>query len=203
MNTKYQDQSLSNNPFGTLLSKLETETPPTGSATFSNKQLANKGVRRWKHTPEQIAQAFRYENGKLYHKKPGFGRQVHKPAGSLTQDGYITVCYEYEAYKAHRVIWCLHYGYWPAEQIDHINGVRHDNRLENLREATILENRIFISKNNTSGIVGVSWHSPSGKWQAHIKINYKHINLGYFASKNLAIAARKAAEVKYSFPVGE
>jgi hypothetical protein len=173
------------------------------SAILSNKQFYYKGVRRSRHTPKQIAEAFRYEDGKLYHKKPGSGRQMGKPAGFLTQEGYIVVGYEYEYYKAHRVIWCLYYSQWPIEQIDHINGIRDDNRIENLREATAQENNAFLRKNNKSGIAGVRWYSKTKKWMAYIRVNYKMIYLGYFCSKDLAAAARKAAEVKYGFPNGD
>lgn len=85
--------------------------------------------------------------------------------------------------------------------VDHKHGSdsKYDNRKENLRLATTSQNTInrIMSKNNTSGVVGVSWHKKSKKWRAYIGINNKMINLGFFKDKDDAIAARKIAEEKY------
>jgi len=104
-------------------------------------------------------------------------------------------------FLAHRVVWAIYHGIWPDDQIDHINGVRDDNRIENLRIATSGENarNTAIPKNNTSGIIGVCWNKRNSKWEAKIMSNGKQIHLGYFASKDDAVAARAEAEVKYGF----
>lgn len=104
-------------------------------------------------------------------------------------------------YYAHRVIWAIFYGEWPSKQIDHINGNRCDNRIKNLRHVSHFENgkNQRLSSNNTSGFCGVSWYSARGKWQAHITSKGKKMLLGIFTNKSDAIAARKAAEVKYGF----
>lgn len=86
-------------------------------------------------------------------------------------------------------------GRWPAEQIDHVNMDRSDNRWVNLREATNkqnMENRGRQS-NNTSGIVGVSWSATRGKWVAGIKHHGRRKNLGYFTKIEDAAATRAAA----------
>jgi len=104
-------------------------------------------------------------------------------------------------YFAHRVIWALTHGEWPVDQIDHINGVKDDNRIKNLRAVTHQEN----SKNqklrdtNTSGHVGVCWYEQTRKWQARIRVNGRCVHLGYFVRKDDAIDARKAAEVEYDY----
>lgn len=104
-------------------------------------------------------------------------------------------------YQAHRVIWLLHSGEWPCDQIDHINGDRQDNRLVNLREASSSENHKNqrVSSNSTSGVCGVRWHTRDKKWNAHITIDGKANSLGYFALMEDAIAARKAAEARLGF----
>lgn len=156
-----------------------------------------RGHRKIIHSPEEIANEFKYENGKLYYKKPrkgGCRGLSDEPAGTKTVNGYIVVSLNCRQYYAHRIVWCLHYNTWPVEQIDHINGVRHDNRIDNLREVTIRENLTFLKKTNSSGVTGVSWAKKVCKWRAEIKISGKNIVLGYFYDKNLAIAIRKKAE---------
>ena len=83
--------------------------------------------------------------------------------------------------------------------VDHINRVKHDNRKSNLRICTQAENskNLSISKNNTSGITGVSWYKKNSKWIAQIRINRKLVHLGYFENLEDAAKARKEAEEKY------
>lgn len=111
--------------------------------------------------------------------------------GSLVDcrsNGYILVRFRWRLYKAHRVIWLLHYGEWPVDQLDHINRVRHDNRIANLRLATNTQNNINKPKqaNNTSGFKGVSWNKDCNKWQSHIRINKRSFYLGLFETKEEA-----------------
>lgn len=89
---------------------------------------------------------------------------------------------------AHRLAWLLTHGVWPEHEIDHINGVRDDNRLCNLRSATPEQNQANqgIRKNNASGFKGVSFHEKGNKYQAHIGIKGKSTYLGLFATAELA-----------------
>lgn len=89
----------------------------------------------------------------------------------------------------------------PADgmEVDHVNGDRLDNRRENLR---IVSHKINIrntrlSKNNTSGVNGVSWSKKRGKWLAQITVDYKNINLGAYSSLAEAAEARRNGEIKY------
>lgn len=85
-------------------------------------------------------------------------------------------------------------------QIDHINGNRDDNRIENLREVTIQENRKNVTvARNASGVVGVTWAKKEGNWRASISINGRAINLGHFQNLEDAIACRKQAELEYGY----
>lgn len=104
-------------------------------------------------------------------------------------------------YQAHRIIWLMYHGELPNHEIDHINGIRTDNRIENLRDVTHKENmkNQRLRSTNTSGVTGVSIHSKSGKWVAQIKVNGDAIYLGSFAQKDDAVSARKKAEHKYGF----
>lgn len=101
---------------------------------------------------------------------------------------------------AHRVIWAMQTGAWPTAEIDHINGVRTDNRWKNLREVTTqmnARNRGIIRAK--SGVRGVHWREDMQRWTAYITINYKTAYLGSFADIDEAIAARKSAEAGLGF----
>lgn len=87
-------------------------------------------------------------------------------------------------YKAHRVIWSMYTGYWPKELIDHINGNKIDNRIENLRESGYLGNaQNNMGRERVSIFKGVSWHKRVLKWQAQIRSNNKTVYLGYYDSE--------------------
>jgi HNH endonuclease len=104
-------------------------------------------------------------------------------------------------FTAHRVIWAFHYGEWPKHEIDHINGVKTDNRIVNLRDVPKSENckNKPLQTINTSGVVGVSWCKQRKKWLARISSGHRCKNLGRFTDKADAIAARLAAEKLHGF----
>lgn len=122
-------------------------------------------------------------------------------AGSLSARGYLCVDVLGRSHKAHRLIWLWMTGEFPPAGIDHENQSGSGNRWNNLREATQDENmkNLPMFRNNTSGVTGVSWYRPRGEWVAHIRTGGKRYHLGYFTSKDAAIAARKAAEIEYGF----
>ena len=103
---------------------------------------------------------------------------------------------KFSKHLAHRLAWLYVHGEWPAEEIDHLNRVRSDNRISNLRLATQAENKqnTSLRRDSTSGHKGVSWHKRDKKWVAEIKLHGKKHYLGYFNNINDAIAARKSEE---------
>lgn len=105
------------------------------------------------------------------------------------------------AYFAHRLLWALEFGSWPDGEIDHINGSRTDNRISNLRCVTSLENARNLARprNNTSGVIGVSFRKSANKWYAYIRVHETMISLGFFDEFQDAVRARKAAERAYGF----
>lgn len=115
--------------------------------------------------------------------------------------GYLAGKLGGRGYRAHRVIYALHHGKWPDGEIDHINGVRDDNRVSNLRDVTPSENMRNqpLPSNNTSGRLGVSWIEGKKRWRAYISMSRRQVHLGYFTNKDDAIEAREAAETKYGF----
>ena len=125
------------------------------------------------------------------------GRYAGKEAfTALDNNGYNHGQIFARMFRAHRVIWALVHGEWPKDQVDHINGVRDDNRIANLREATDAENKRNQKRrsDNTSGITGVWWIKSLKKWRAEINDATGRKYLGCFAAKADAIAARRAAE---------
>ena len=122
-------------------------------------------------------------------------------AGRIAANGYVRITIDIEEYYAHRLAWICQFGHFPDCQIDHINHVRHDNRIENLRSCTHQENHrnMPITKRNTSGIVGVGWNKKLSKWQSLIMADGKNIHLGYYQNIGSAKAARKLAEYMYGY----
>lgn len=94
-------------------------------------------------------------------------------------------------YAAHRLAWFYVHGVWPKNHIDHINGIRDDNRLANLREATRSQNMANRSaqSNNTSGLKGVSFHKAGRKWRGDLQVAGKPLFLGLYVTREAASAA--------------
>lgn len=114
------------------------------------------------------------------------------PLGCDNGNGYLRITVDGRSHYAHRLAWVYANGETDAPHIDHINGIRGDNRIANLRPATESQNqqnRHGAQKNSKSGVLGVSWHARAGKWQAHRNGKY----IGIFASQAEAITAREQA----------
>ena len=94
-------------------------------------------------------------------------------------------------YLEHRVVWRIVNGAWPAGELDHINGVRDDNRLENLRDSTRQQNMFNrkATKGSTSKYKGVSWKSKNSKWVAQCCISGKVKYLGLYKTEQEAAKA--------------
>lgn len=110
------------------------------------------------------------------------------PCGSKHHTGYIVMRYGERQVRAHRLAWFIMTGNWPADQIDHINGVKDDNRFENLREATASENRCNVAKlaTNRSGLKGVFWAKQRQLWGAAICKDRKQRIIGYYNTPEAA-----------------
>lgn len=119
--------------------------------------------------------------------------------GFMSAEGYLTVGIKRKTYKLHRVIWAMHHGVWPTDDVDHINGIRSDNRICNLRAATRAENsRNKVQKSGTaSGLKGVVWNKNARKWMALIAVGGKRHYLGYYDNPSAAHQAYRDAAVHY------
>ena len=114
--------------------------------------------------------------------------------------GYVRFVYRGKYIRAHRAAFKIMTGKWPRE-VDHINGDRSDNRWENLRIVDRSENQRNARrrKNNTSGLMGVSYHRQKGKWVARIYHSGARVNLGDYDNFFDACCARKSAEKRYGY----
>jgi hypothetical protein len=118
-------------------------------------------------------------------------------AGNMNGDKYIQITIDQRPYMAHRLAWVYVEGVWPSGQIDHINGIRWDNRYSNLRDVPEVVNHQNrqAKANNYSGLLGVSWYANRQKWGASIKPpGAKRKHLGLFPTKEEAHAAYLAAK---------
>lgn len=120
------------------------------------------------------------------------------PAGSVPNKvtGYVAVSVDGRLYYAHRLAWLYVHGVWP-QNIDHRNGNRADNKLDNLRECSKSENAQNQKRktNNRSGFVGVHFDSVTGRWRASIRISGKTTKLGRFDTREEAAAAYAEAKL--------
>lgn len=151
------------------------------------------GILYWKIRP-----LYHFKNNKIM--KAMNSKLSGKIAGTLSSKGYINIALDKKHYMAHRIIWKLYYGIEPTALIDHINGNKDDNRIENLREVTHLENCRNIkklNKFNKSGYTGVHLCKKTKKWFAFIYLKGKSISLGSFGTIEEAIAAREEGVNKF------
>lgn len=159
-------------------------------------------------TAEYLREVFDYEpdTGKLIWAKPRPHIQVGREAGNVSKSskGYRCVGLDNKVYKAHRLIWLYMTGDWPKHQIDHINGVKDDNRWCNLREATTQQNCFNKGprKDNTSGERNVFWCNTTQRWKVCInRDKYSKRYQRSFRNKQEAIdtARKKRAEIYGDF----
>ena len=156
---------------------------------------------------EEVARLFTYdrEAGVLYWRIRDRNTIRRKyVAGSIkgAKDGYRRVGIKGKTYQEHRIIMMLCFGHIPENaEIDHINHVRDDNRLFNLRFVTGSENsrNKSVSSKNTTGVTGVYFSKARKKYRARISVNRKMIHLGAFETLEEAAEARRQADRKYKF----
>jgi hypothetical protein len=152
-------------------------------------------------TQDTLKDMFDYrEDGNLIrkHATMGNGNYAGKTVGWADNKGYVSTKIHGASYRVHRLIWMWHYGELP-EQLDHINGCKSDNRIENLRLASNSENMMNRKtfKNNSSGCKGVSWHQKNQKWFVYVDVNKRRKNIGYFDDLELAELVATEAREKY------
>jgi len=123
--------------------------------------------------------------------------RVGDVAGCFDDDGYIKIVMFNKAYRAHRLVWLYVHGKFPEDCMDHINGIKDDNRIINLRAVTHAENNknLPLRKDNTSGYIGVGWDKGKNKW----RVSISNVHYGRFKSKSDAIARAKEVYKKLGY----
>lgn len=152
-------------------------------------------------TASELRGMVSYEGGRFFwlvdKQKPR--AMAGMEAGSVSGE-YHRVSIDHKKYLTHRLVWLYFYGQWPLDQLDHINGNKLDNRIENLRLAGASQNQSNISvrpSKKSPWPKGVSYESDRRKWRAGIKFCGISFNLGYYDSPELAHEAYALAAKKY------
>lgn len=152
-------------------------------------------------TQERVKHLFTYDeaNGLLIRNLTTGRASAGTWSLATDKDGYHIVGIDKKLYRTHRVIWLYVHGSFPTGFLDHINRIKTDNRIENLREVSKGQSRenIDIGRNNTSGLKGVWLHKQTKKWCASIGHKGKNIHLGSFVSIEDAYKAYKKAAGVY------
>jgi hypothetical protein len=154
-------------------------------------------------TPELVREYFDYdpETGRLALRKhmPYQRVAVGTEPGHIDNNGYRRVKLFGKRVQAHILIWMHQYGARPVKLIDHINRIKTDNRLSNLRDVSASMNAANRTPNNKADFLGVYYYSKTDSWSARISVNHQEIYLGWWKTKEEAIAARQAAEKLLQF----
>ena len=140
----------------------------------------------------KFLEVFDYQDGKLYRKHGQFKGQ----AGTVHHTGYEQVKVGKKNYRSHRVIFAMHHGYMP-KVIDHIDGNRLNNQIENLRESSVQQNQfnVGLTCRNKSGAKNVIW--DRNKWKVYMRINKKMTHVGVFEDFELAELVAMEARNKF------
>lgn len=156
-------------------------------------------------TVEEARSRLNYDpaTGRLTWKKLRNTLRIGEEAKSLDVAGYVQVNISGTMVKGHRLAWLLHYGAWPDGDIDHINGVRNDNRISNLRcvsPKVNCQNQRVGSRPSVTGLIGVHLQgrgSANKRYRAKILVDGRQIHLGGYATPEEAHAAYVLAKRKY------
>ncbi len=138
---------------------------------------------------EDFKEYFYYKEGSLFWKKqPANNVKKGDEAGSLNKYGYKQVRFKKKLFYCHRIIWFLFNGKNPIGQIDHINGIRSDNRIENLRVISNRENCQNKTRHREGKLVGAHFkkNNKTKKWSSSIRINGKLFHIGNFDTEEEA-----------------
>lgn len=149
-------------------------------------------------TKSEIETLLEYRDGELYWLESRGPIACGTRAGYIGKDQRKRITLKKKSYLAHRIIFLLHHGYLP-DYLDHIDNDKTNNRIENLRPATVIQNQrnAKIRADNTSGIKNVCWNKLYGKWYVVIRVDKKRHYLGYFDDLELAALVASEAREKY------
>jgi hypothetical protein len=147
---------------------------------------------------DRLHQLFDYKDGNFYWKLDKGRAKKGDVANKNTDGRYQHIKFDQELHKFHRAVFMYHNGYLP-QTIDHLNGNKLDNRIENLRPATYAENNFNkgITKTNKSGVKGVCWLKKRNKWNVSVSLGGKIVVQKRFDNLELAELVAMEARDKY------
>jgi hypothetical protein len=183
----------------TLAAKMTKPTSAINTGGPLTNQLSRSVMAITDFAAEQLKEVLHYppDTGIFTWATDMGGRGKAGAVAGWYQRGYTVIGVLGERVHAHRLAWFFVRGQWPAQQLDHINGDKQDNRIENLREVSDLENKHNIRKaqsNNRSGFLGVAPTANKKRWVATITTNRRQQYLGTFDDPAQAHAAYLAAK---------
>ncbi|MFB6349684.1 HNH endonuclease signature motif containing protein [Moraxella marmotae] len=155
-------------------------------------------------TQQRLQQYLRYDeqSGEFtWIKRPSKNIHLHTRAGTLDKSsGYRSITLFGKRYLEHRLVWLYVHGEMPKHQIDHINQIRDDNRLSNLRHITKAENqRNKTRRTSRLDEIGIWWCKRRKRYIAEISLNGKKVYQKSFTDIDEAIKARKQKSLELGF----
>lgn len=146
-------------------------------------------------TQEKLKELVEYKDGHLFVKTRWTYHVKEGAALGTKTKGYIQIRIQNKRYFEHRLVFIYHHGYCP-EYIDHIDGDKSNNRIENLRPATLTQNNYNVKtpKSNKSGVKNVHWNKKNNNWNVTLSANNKSMYFGSF--DDLELAALVAEEAR-------
>jgi hypothetical protein len=179
---------------------------PAGAVNTS-RPLTNQRKDRFMATPNltasRLREVLRYDpetgvfTAAVSSSGKGARRKSGDPVGGPHNRGYWSIRLGTGRFLAHRLAWLYMTGEWPTQSIDHINGIKDDNRWANLRDVSHFQNMQNLAAPmglTSSGLLGVTLHARSGRWYARITTDGNGRHLGSFSDKAEAEAAYLAAK---------
>lgn len=148
-------------------------------------------------TQDLLRELFSYdpETGYLYRRHATKGYDANRKIARKNDSGYLITTINGKTYRVHHLVWMMHYGY-EVDEIDHINRVKDDNRIENLRQCEHYKN----CGNNSPRVhkyKGITFCKQTQKWRAQIGINYRNVPLGRYSTQEEAALAYNKAALEY------
>lgn len=140
---------------------------------------------------KEVLRLFKYKDGRLIRRiTVKHNAKKGDVVGCIGGEGYLLVSVDGVLFKVHRLIFLYHKGFLP-KYVDHRDNDKLNDRIENLRVCTSSENNMNskLSKNNTSGVKGVTWHELTKRWSARIMVDYKRLYIGEYNDINDAVKA--------------
>lgn len=170
-------------------------------SSFDNRKKETKRALDWFRSNLYMVDNVLYWGESVGTTRKRSSYYLNKPAGTVSPRGYIQVRMGREKFMAHRIIWAFHYGKWPDSGIDHINGDRLDNRIENMRDGTQFENCKNAAKypRKESWIATGVTKRGNNTWYAGAQVDKVKIHLGTFRCHTSAMIARKLFDQKNGF----